>query len=140
MSQVYGDEELKVVSSVLRRDSKVVAGYFVSEDALRTARDDNAAGRPVLGIVARRDIPRGQYPELRSQVVSDLSSVARMHELDVMVLNDVPAALKYSVLQHSDGIYASSSAERVLFEDRAIMEYLDFQTAEELMRQVSGNG
>jgi len=140
VSQVDGGEELKVVSSVLGRASKVVAGYFMSKDVLNTVRDDNMVGRPVLGIVASQDIPRGHYPELRSQIVSDLSSVVSMHDLDVMVLNDASAALRYNVLQHSDGIYASSSAERVWFEDRAIMEYLDFQMAEELMRQVSGNG
>lgn len=136
-----GDEKVKVVSSVLGRASEVVAGYFMSKDMLNTVHDDdNMVGRPVLGIVASRDIPRGRYPKLRSQIVSALSSVMRMHDLDVMVLNDASAALKYNVLQHSDGIYASSSAERVWFEDRAMMEYLDFQMAEELMRQVSGNG
>lgn len=138
--QVDGGEALKLMRSVLGRDSKVVAGYFTSEDMLNTVRDDNMVGRPVLGIVASRDIPRGRYPELRSQIVSDLSSVEGMRNLHVMVLNDASAILRYNVLQHSDGIYASSSAARVWFEDWAIMEYLDFQMVEELMRQVGGKG
>jgi len=137
---VDGDERLRVVGKVLRRDSKVVAGYFMSKGVLRTARGGTLGRRPVLGIVASQETPRGRYPELRSRIVSDLSSVAGMHDLDVMVLNDVPAGVKFNVLQHSDGIYASSWAERVLFEDLAIMEYLDFQMVEELMTEVGGNG
>ncbi len=47
--------------------------------------------------------------------------------VDIVVLNDAPAALQHRVLRDGRLIFCRDTARRVRFEVRAIREYLDFQ-------------
>jgi len=124
---------LRAMTGVLRNVPKVVAGYFVPKDAM-TGRSVSGA-RPTLAILAGQKLPQDGYPELRSKVVLDLSSIVGTQELDVIVLNDASPFTRYNVVQRSRGIYCSSLTERAAFEEVAIMDYLDVQAIEELVRQ-----
>ena len=124
---------LKAVKGVLRNVPKVVAGYFMPKDTM--SGHSVSGARPTLAVVASQKLPEEGYSELRSKVVLDLASIPEAQDLDVLVVNDASPLTRHDVVQHSNGIYCSSLAERAAFEDVAIIDYLDVHAIEQLVRQ-----
>jgi hypothetical protein len=48
-------------------------------------------------------------------------------ELDARVLNGAPTAFRYAVLRTGRNLYCRSEADRIAFEESAILEWLDFE-------------
>ena len=124
---------LKAMTGVLRNVPKIVAGYLIPKDAMNGRSVSGA--RTTLAVLASQELPEDGYPELRSKVVLDLASIPEAQDLDVLVVNDASPLTRYDVVQHSKGIYCSSSTERAAFEEVAIIDYLDVHAIEQLVRQ-----
>ena len=124
---------LRAVTDVLKNARKVVAGYFMPKDAMKSRGVSGA--RPTLAILASPELSQVDYSKLRSRMLLDLSSVTGTRDFDVLVLNDAPPRARYDVVYHSKGIYCSSRPERAAFEERTIMDYLDAKAIQELVRR-----
>jgi len=131
------DEGLGAVTGVLKGASEVIAGYFISKEAMK--RRGALEGQPTLAVFANEALCQGNYAELRSRILIDLASIPGAQELDVIVLNDASPLVRHGVVQRSKGIYCSSLKECAAFEEVAIIDYLDIHAIEQLVRQDGTN-
>jgi len=69
-------------------------------------------------------------PEARRESVNELAAQVEGPErrrVDLVILNDAPAALKHRVIRDGRPVFVGDEGRRVAFEQRAIREFLDFQ-------------
>jgi predicted nucleotidyltransferase len=65
--------------------------------------------------------------EARLRLIGDLVEILRMEELDVAVLNQAPASLRYRVLKEGLRLYCRDHDRWIAFRLQTVNEYLDFK-------------
>lgn len=63
--------------------------------------------------------------DLRLALIADATRALRTRDVDLVVLNDVPALLRHRVLRDGELLLERDRAARVRYETRTILEYLD---------------
>lgn len=61
------------------------------------------------------------------KIMSDISALLKKDEIDVVVLNDAYPLLEHRIIKQGELLFSSSEKERVEYEVRATMRYLDFK-------------
>ncbi|HSO26949.1 MAG TPA: nucleotidyltransferase domain-containing protein [Anaerolineales bacterium] len=62
----------------------------------------------------------------RMDLISDLASLIQFDEVDVAILNESPAALRYRVLRDGKLLFCRDEDVRIAFYLQTVNEYLDF--------------
>lgn len=60
------------------------------------------------------------------EILGVLTSILRRDDVDVVILNDSPVALKFSAIQPAKIIYEKDTYKKVLFEAKALSDYQDY--------------
>lgn len=61
------------------------------------------------------------------KIMSDISALLRKDEIDVVILNSAYPLLEHRIIKQGTLIFSSDEKERIEYESKAIMRYLDFK-------------
>ncbi len=73
-----------------------------------------------------------EYKFIETNILIDAMRILGTEEIDLVVLNEAPLHLRYSILRNKRIIFCSDPIKRVNFETDSIMEYLDFRHIRQL--------
>jgi hypothetical protein len=80
-----------------------------------------------IAVLVDSTIKRKQYFDLRLKMIGDLINLLKNDDVDVVILNQVPLALRYRVIRDGAVIYCRRRDALIEFSARTISEYLDFK-------------
>ncbi|SKA76524.1 hypothetical protein SAMN05443428_101209 [Caloramator quimbayensis] len=70
----------------------------------------------------------GKYSPLdKLNLIGEFMDIFKRDDIDLVILNDVNEVLKFQVIKYGKNVYKISEDERVLFEARAMDEYMDME-------------
>ena len=64
--------------------------------------------------------------KIETKMFIEAMRIMETEEIDLITLNTAPLRIQYGVLRNKKVIYNSDTVKRIDFENRVIMEYLDF--------------
>lgn len=70
--------------------------------------------------------PKERFDE-KLRIMSEVSALLKKDEIDVVILNDAYPLLEHRIIKHGKPIFSTDEKERIEYESRAIMRYLDFK-------------
>jgi uncharacterized protein YutE (UPF0331/DUF86 family)/predicted nucleotidyltransferase len=88
-----------------------------------------------IAILLMDQIKADQFLEYRLYFFSELAKQLESDSIDVMILNQASQLLKLQVIKHGQILYSRDEKQRVSFESKIIMDYLDFKKFDEIQRQ-----
>ncbi len=112
-----------------------LAAYFSSQPDLVLAYLFGSYGRGQAGPLSDVDVAvllagdpdNGACLDRRMDLVWDLTGVLHFDDVDVVVLNQAPPALRYRVLRDGKLLFCGDDDARIMFYLRTVNEYLDFK-------------
>lgn len=63
----------------------------------------------------------------QAELITDLMQVLKRNDIDVVILNDAPIALKYQVLRYGKFIHVKDKQSRIQFQIDTINQYEDYK-------------
>src|SRR5581483_11668851 len=66
---------------------------------------------------------------------SELAKRLESESIDVVILNQASLLLKLQVIKYGQILYTRDEKHRVIFETKAVMDYLDFKKFDEIQNQ-----
>lgn len=88
-----------------------------------------------IAILLMDQIKADQFLEYRLYFFSELAKHLESDTIDVMILNQASHLLKLQVIKHGQILYSRDEKQRVSFESKIVMDYLDFKKFDEIQRQ-----
>ena len=109
--------------------------YFASQDDVLLAYLFGSYARRQAGPLSDLDIAvllagrsnDDRCFDTRLTIIGDLMALFHFNEVDVVVLNQAPATLRYRVVRDGIILYSRDEDERAEFTARTVSEYLDFK-------------
>ncbi len=65
--------------------------------------------------------------DVRLEIIGGLTNLLHTDEVDVLILNQAPPALRYAVLRDGILLFCRDRQAMIMFRARALQEYLDFK-------------
>ncbi len=114
------DRGFRAITALLRELREVECAYVFG------SRSRGQAGQLSdldLGILVSELLPLQARLDLAAALIERMTD----EDVDVVILNDAPPALRHRVIRDGVLLFARDEGARVAFESRAIREFLDFQ-------------
>jgi len=98
------------------------------------------AGRAVFGnltdvdiaVLLMEQIKSDQFLDYQLYLFSELARRMESDTIDVVILNQASLLLKLQVIKYGQILYSRDEKQRIAFETRAVMQYLDFKRMDEM--------
>jgi uncharacterized protein YutE (UPF0331/DUF86 family)/predicted nucleotidyltransferase len=91
-----------------------------------------------IAILLMDQVKSDQFLDYRLYFFSELAKRLESDMIDVLILNQASLLLKLQVIKHGQILFSRDEKQRVLFETKAVMEYLDFKKFDEIQNQALG--
>ncbi len=88
-----------------------------------------------IAILLMDQIKADQFLDYRLYFFSELAKHLESDAIDVVILNQASQLLKLQVIKHGQILYSRDEKQRVSFESKIVMDYLDFKKYDEIQRQ-----
>jgi len=88
-----------------------------------------------IAILLMDQIKADQFLDYRLYFFSELAKHLESDAIDVVILNQASQLLKVQVIKHGQILYTRNEKQRVSFESKTVMEYLDFKKFDDIQRQ-----
>jgi len=88
-----------------------------------------------IAILLMDQIKADQFLDYRLYFFSELAKHLESDAIDVVILNQASQLLKVQVIKHGQILYSRDEKQRVSFESKTVMEYLDFKKFDDIQRQ-----
>lgn len=88
-----------------------------------------------IALLLMEQIKSDQFLDYQLYFFSELSKRLESNTIDVVILNQASLLLKLQVIQYGQILYSRDEKQRVAFETRAVMDYLDFKRMDEIQNQ-----
>jgi uncharacterized protein YutE (UPF0331/DUF86 family)/predicted nucleotidyltransferase len=88
-----------------------------------------------IAILLMDQIKADQFLDYRLYFFSELAKHLESDAIDVVILNQASQLLKVQVIKHGQILYTRDEKQRVSFESKTVMEYLDFKKFDDIQRQ-----
>jgi len=88
-----------------------------------------------IAILLMDQIKSDQFLDYQLYFFSELAKRLESDTIDVVILNQASMLLKLQVIKYGQILYSRDEKQRVLFETRAVMDYLDFKKFDEIQNQ-----
>ena len=116
--------------------SPVNAAYLAGSLSNRTSfghlTDDDIA------ILLMEQIKSDQFLDYQLYFFSELAKRLESDTIDVVILNQASMLLKLQVIKYGQILFSRDEKQRVSFETKAVMDYLDFKKFDEIQNQALG--
>jgi uncharacterized protein YutE (UPF0331/DUF86 family) len=80
-------------------------------------------------------IKSDQFLDYQLYFLSELSKRLESDTIDVVILNQASLLLKLQVIKYGQILFSRDEKQRVMFETKAVMDYLDFKKFDEIQNQ-----
>ncbi|MBO0792560.1 MAG: DUF86 domain-containing protein [Ktedonobacteraceae bacterium] len=91
-----------------------------------------------IAILLMDQIKADQFLEYQLYFFSELANRLESNDLDVVILNQASLLLKLQVIKYGQILFSRDEKQRISFETRAVMDYLDFKRFDEIQQQALG--
>src|SRR5579863_7517499 len=88
-----------------------------------------------IAILLMDQIKSDQFLDYQLYFFSELARRLESDNIDVMILNQASLLLKLQVVKYGQILYSRNEKQRVSFETRAVMDYLDFKKFDDIQNQ-----
>jgi uncharacterized protein YutE (UPF0331/DUF86 family)/predicted nucleotidyltransferase len=88
-----------------------------------------------IAILLMDQIKSDQFLDYQLYFFSELAKRLESDTIDVVILNQASMLLKLQVIKYGQILYSRDEKQRILFETRAVMDYLDFKKFDEIQNQ-----
>lgn len=88
-----------------------------------------------IAILLMEQIKSDQFLDYQFYFLSELAKRLDSDAIDVVILNKASLMLKLQVIKHGQILYSRDEKQRVQFEARAVMDYLDYKKFDEVQNQ-----
>jgi predicted nucleotidyltransferase len=112
------------VATFLKSRPDVQAAYIFGSVATGRARRDSDID---VGVLVSDKVMRGDPFQYRLELMTDLMSILKRDDVDLILLNEAPPLLAHRVLKNGKLIFERSASARVAFQVRTVNRYLDTQ-------------
>ncbi len=121
MADILDGSRQALLEPIFRRHGVLVVYLFGS-----TARGETGPLSDVdMGILLDRRLDRSKRFNTRLKMIGEMCVLVKPRDIDLVVLNDVPARLQYEVVRDGRILFCGDETARVDFEVRAMSAYLD---------------
>jgi uncharacterized protein YutE (UPF0331/DUF86 family)/predicted nucleotidyltransferase len=111
----------------------VNAAYFTGTLSNRTA--FGHLNDVDIAILMMDQIKSDQFLDYQLYFFSELAKRLESESIDVVILNQASLLLKLQVIKNGQILYTRDEKHRVIFETKAVMDYLDFKKFDEVQNQ-----
>jgi uncharacterized protein YutE (UPF0331/DUF86 family)/phage pi2 protein 07 len=91
-----------------------------------------------IGILMMEQIKSDQFFDYQLYFMSELAKRMETDSIDVVILNQASLLLKLQVIKNGQILYSRNEKQRISFETKAVMDYLDFKKFDEIQSQALG--
>lgn len=91
-----------------------------------------------VAILLMDQIKSDQFLDYQLYFFSELAKRLGSDSIDVMILNQASLLLKLQVIKYGQILYSRDEKQRVSFETKAVMDYLDFKKFDDIQNQALG--
>src|SRR5579884_1863591 len=88
-----------------------------------------------IAILLMDQIKSDQFLDYQLYFLSELAKRLESNSVDVVILNQASLLLKLQVIKYGQILYSRDEKRRVMFETKAVMDYLDFKKFDEIQNQ-----
>jgi len=88
-----------------------------------------------IAILMMDQIKPDQFLDYQLYFFSELAKRLESESIDVVILNQASLLLKLQVIKNGQILYSRDEKHRVIFETKAVMDYLDFKKFDEIQNQ-----
>jgi uncharacterized protein YutE (UPF0331/DUF86 family)/predicted nucleotidyltransferase len=88
-----------------------------------------------IAILLMDQIKSDQFLDYQLYFFSELARRLESESIDVVILNQASMLLKLQVIKYGQILYSRDEKQRVMFETKAVMDYLDFKKYDEIQNQ-----
>lgn len=91
-----------------------------------------------VAILLMDQIKSDQFLDYQLYFFSELAKRLESDNIDVVILNQASMLLKLQVIKYGQILFSRDEKQRVSFETKAVMDYLDFKKFDEIQNQALG--
>ena len=91
-----------------------------------------------IAVLLMDQIKADQFLDYQLYFLSELAKRLESDTIDVVILNQASLLLKLQVIKYGQIVFSRNEKQRVTFETRAVMDYLDFKKFDEIQNQALG--
>lgn len=88
-----------------------------------------------IAILMMDQIKSDQFLDYQLYFFSELAKRLESDTIDVVILNQASLLIKLQVIKYGQILFSRDDKQRVLFETKAVMDYLDFKKFDEIQNQ-----
>ncbi|HZS77945.1 MAG TPA: HepT-like ribonuclease domain-containing protein [Ktedonobacteraceae bacterium] len=88
-----------------------------------------------IAILLMEQIKSDQFLDYQLYFFSELAKRLESENIDVVILNQASLLLKLHVIKYGQILFSRDEKQRVAFETKAVMDYLDFKKFDEIQNQ-----
>src|SRR5215831_9541262 len=88
-----------------------------------------------IAILLMEQIKSDQFLDYQLYFFSELAKRLESDSIDVFILNQASLLLKLQVIKYGQILFSRNEKQRVSFETRAVMDYLDFKKFDDIQNQ-----
>lgn len=88
-----------------------------------------------VAILLMDQIKADQFLEYQLYFFSELAQRLESNDIDVVILNQASLLLKLQVIKYGQILFSRDEKQRISFESRAVMDYLDFKRFDEIQQK-----
>jgi len=88
-----------------------------------------------IAILLMDQIKADQFLDYQLYFFSELAKRLESESIDIVILNQASLLLKLQVIKYGQILYSRDEKQRVIFETKAVMDYLDFKKFDEIQNQ-----
>ena len=91
-----------------------------------------------IAILLMEQIKSDQFLDYQLYFFSELAKRLESDNIDVVILNQASLLLKLQVIKYGQILFSRDEKQRISFDTKAIMDYLDFKKFDEIQNQALG--
>ncbi len=80
-----------------------------------------------IAVLFNQGLPGKEFRSYENKLYVNLLQYFKTDEIDLIILNDIPLSFQYEVVKDKRILYYSDFVKMIDFENRVILEYLDFK-------------
>src|SRR5579885_3198423 len=88
-----------------------------------------------IAILLMEQIKSDQFLDYQIYFFSELAKRLESENIDVVILNQASLLLKLQVIKYGQILFSRDEKQRIQFETRAVMDYLDFKKLDDLQNR-----